>query len=665
MSKQDIRGQAMRFSEQFLDEIRARVSLSQVVGRKVQWDRRKSVPARGDYWACCPFHNEKTPSFHADDRRGRYHCFGCKASGDIFRFVTETEGLSFPEAVERLAEQAGLPMPVQSREEGAREEKRRSLADVMEAAAAFFENALRQPAGAGARAYLERREVSGSLARQFRLGFAPDERYGLKTHLAEQGFDVEMMAAAGLVVTGEDIAVAFDRFRGRIMFPIRDRRGRVIAFGGRAMDPKVPAKYLNSPETALFHKGNVLYNLDQARAPAHEAGMLMAVEGYMDVIALARAGIAQAVAPLGTALTADQLNLMWRVVPEPILCFDGDEAGLHAAYRAVDTALGLVRPGYSLRFAFLPEGQDPDDLVRAGGREAMDAVLKAAEPLSDVLWRRELEQADLTTPERRAAFESRLDEAVGHIADNRVQTHYRSDLKNRLNTLWRGLSGGNGGRAGERGRMDGRMSGRFAGGGQRPWSGRGGGGRLPLGPSHQLRQFARSALARPASERRERLMVLTLVNHPHLVDENLELLAEMEFESPELDRLRAAILDIAALEEALDRTQLRDHLSRRGFEQALARLETGLTHRSDWFAFADAALDDVITAWRHMVALHRKSVTLRRELDAAERAFAENPTQDALAHLNEVREQMRSTVGEEASIEGFGTASGRVGGGVG
>ena len=282
----------MRFPPAFLDEIRGRLAISSVVGRKVQWNRRKSNPGRGDFWACCPFHSEKTPSFHAEDRKGRYHCFGCQASGDIFTFLVEKDGVSFPEAVERLAQEAGLPMPAVTPAEEEREKTRVSLYEIMEMAAAFFESQLQAARGARARGYLADRGLTAAVQQKFRIGYAPEDRYALKTHLGEKSVSLEQMTSAGLLVTGDDIPVAFDRFRDRVMFPIRDPRGRVIAFGGRALSAEVAAKYLNSPDTPLFRKGTVLYNFDQARAAAHEKGAIITVEGYMDVIAMTQAGFA-------------------------------------------------------------------------------------------------------------------------------------------------------------------------------------------------------------------------------------------------------------------------------------------------------------------------------------------------------------------------------------
>ncbi|MCA1259941.1 DNA primase, partial [Nitratireductor aquimarinus] len=317
----------MRFPNSFLDEIRDRVPISQVIGTRVTFDRRKTNASRGDYWACCPFHGEKSPSFHCEDRKGRYHCFGCGVSGDHFRFLSELDGISFPEAVERIADMAGVPMPQRDPQAERREQKRASLSEVMEMAAGYFQSMLQEQQGAEARAYLRSRGLSSATQQSFRIGYAPSSRNALKEFLAGKGVGKDQIEACGLVVFGPDIPVSYDRFRDRIMFPIEDARGRVIAFGGRAMSKDVPAKYLNSPDTELFHKGTVLYNLARARRVSAKGDTVIAVEGYMDVIGLAQAGFENAVAPLGTALTENQLELLWRMTGEPVLCFDGDEAG--------------------------------------------------------------------------------------------------------------------------------------------------------------------------------------------------------------------------------------------------------------------------------------------------------------------------------------------------
>ena len=639
----------MRFPPTFLDQIRARVNLSSVIGRHVQWDRRKTQAAKGDYWACCPFHTEKSPSFHADDRKGRYHCFGCKASGDIFTFLVEKEGLNFPEAVERLASDAGLPMPVVSEAEVEREKTRASLYDVMEIAAKLFQAELQTSHGAKARGYLADRDLSPQVQKDFGMGYARDDRSWLRNELAAKGVALDQMIEAGLVVVKDDNAVGNDRFRDRVMFPIRDQRGRVIAFGGRALRPDVPAKYLNSPETPIFHKGEVLYNFDKARGPAHQTNRLIAVEGYVDVIAMARAGFAETVAPLGTALTENQLGLLWRTVPEPILCFDGDSAGLKAAYRALDLALPLLTPGHSLRFALLPEGKDPDDLLRAEGPDAVKAVIAAALPMADVLWRRALDENDRASPERKAAFERDLRAMAGGIKDETVRRHYLDDLHQRFRELW------------GQGRPAASAGPRAPGGrafqprlkpGQRAWE-------VPQPASPQLRAAAAANTATAAAERRERMIILSAINHPDILHDFWDDFAGLDFTSRALDSLRTLILDVASSEEALDRAALKTHLSSKGFGPDLDRLEDQAKRLNEWFLGPLAAPDDARTGLRQMIALHRKTVTLDRELKAAEAAFVRDPSEDTQAALFAVRDQLSSALGSEALIEGFGAASGR------
>jgi DNA primase len=449
----------MRFTPALLDEIRARLPLSEIVARRVSWDRRKSQPARGDFWACCPFHQEKSPSFHVDDRRNRYKCFGCGASGDHFRFLTETEGLSFPEAVERLAEQAGVALPAPDPQAAARAAQRASLADVCEMAARFFQDQLAMSGGEAARDYVVRRRLRPETLREFRIGFAPNGRDALKRHLIGKGVDEAAMIEAGLVIRPDDGRPTYDRFRNRLMIPIQDERGRVIAFGGRTLDPDGQPKYLNSPETPLFHKGQMVFNFHRAREPAHRSGQAIVVEGYMDAIAIWQAGMGNVVAALGTAFTEEQVGRLWRLAPEPVICFDGDAAGISAAHRAVDRILPGLRSGHSFGFVFLPDGKDPDDLIAEGGLAAFTRALGEAMPLIDVVWTREVDAARTDTPERRAALEKALDDLVRSIADERVRRGYQLDIRLRLSNLFyrqardRRMAGGGGrpGLAGERG----------------------------------------------------------------------------------------------------------------------------------------------------------------------------------------------------------------------
>ena len=443
----------MRFPPSFLDEIRARLPASAVVGRRVKLKKQGR-----EFAGLSPFNAEKTPSFFVNDQKGKWFDFSAQKNGDIFTFLMETEGLSFPEAVERLAKDAGLAMPDRDPEAEEREKKRATLYEVMDLAARFFEESLQSRVGAAARGYLQKRGLGPDLQRRFRIGYARADRSALKEFLAAKDVTQEQMIACGLLVSGDDIPVSFDRFRDRVIFPIADFRGRIVGFGGRALSADVPAKYLNSPETDLFHKGALLYNGAEARKAAHDAGTVIAVEGYVDVIQMVGAGFGHTVAPLGTALTERQLEILWRMADEPILCFDGDSAGLRAAFRAADLALPLLQPGKSLRFALLPGGQDPDDLIRAEGRQAMAAVIAAARPLVDLIWTRETESGSFETPERRAALEARLREIARGIGEESVRRHYAQALNERLaaffpapepaNREWRGASRKREGRAG-------------------------------------------------------------------------------------------------------------------------------------------------------------------------------------------------------------------------
>ncbi|MFP7671823.1 DNA primase [Marivita sp. S0852] len=424
----------------FLDELRTRTSLSQVVGRKVLWDTRKSNQAKGDMWAPCPFHQEKSPSFHVDDRKGYYYCFGCHAKGDAISFVRETENVSFMEAVEILAGEAGLPMPARDPRAQEKSDHRAKLIDVMEQAVRFYRMQLRSGSGAHARDYLERRGLDAATQDRFGLGFAPAGWQNLWDQLTGQGVTPEQIMEAGLAKPSQKGGKPYDTFRNRIMFPINDPRGRPIAFGGRAMDPDDNAKYLNSPETPLFDKSRTLYNQGPAREAAGKGQPLIVAEGYMDVIALASGGFDAAVAPLGTAVTETQLQMLWRITDEPIMALDGDKAGLKAAYRVIDTALPLLEAGKSLRFVLLPEGKDPDDLIRSEGREAMRVLIDAAQPMVHLLWRRETEGRVFDSPERKAALDKTLRERIRTIQDPSLRSHYGEEIKRLRWELFRGRS---------------------------------------------------------------------------------------------------------------------------------------------------------------------------------------------------------------------------------
>ncbi len=413
----------------FLDELRTRLSLSQVVGRKVMWDARKSNQGKGDMWAPCPFHHEKTASFHVDDHKGFYYCFGCHAKGDAISFVKETENVSFIEAVEILAREAGMPMPARDPKAQEKQDRRSQLAEVMEQAVQFFRLQLKTGAGGAARDYLTRRGLDAQALERWEIGFAPDGWQALWDHLRGKNVAEDLILGAGLAKPSNKGKKPYDTFRNRIMFPIRDPRGRCIAFGGRAMDPNDNAKYLNSPETDLFDKGRSLYNHGPARQAAGKGQPLIVAEGYMDVIALAEAGFGASVAPLGTAITEHQLQLLWRISDEPIIALDGDTAGLRAAMRAVDLALPLLEAGKSLRFALMPEGKDPDDLLRAEGAGAVQAVLDGAIPMVKLLWQRETEGKVFDSPERKAALDKVLRDKIKLIRDPSIRSHYGQEIK--------------------------------------------------------------------------------------------------------------------------------------------------------------------------------------------------------------------------------------------
>ena len=416
----------------FLDELRSRVTLSTVVGRKVMWDRRKSNQGKGDMWAPCPFHHEKTASFHVDDGKGFYYCFGCQAKGDVIGFIKETENVGFMEAVELLAREAGMTMPQADPRARERADRRTQLADVMEEAVKFFRMSLKTAAAEQARQYLAKRGLEAAALDRFEIGFAPNSRDGILQALTGRGIAVQDLIDTGMCIKPDDGGRPYDRFRGRIMFPIRDARGRCVAFGGRAMDPKAPAKYLNSPETILFDKGRSLYNHAPARGAVGQGQPLIVAEGYMDVIALCLAGFQGAVAPLGTAITENQLNMIWQISPEPIIALDGDKAGLRAAYRLMDLSLPHLQTGRALRFALMPEGQDPDDLIRANGPSAVQSVLDQALPLVELLWQRETEGQTFDSPDRRAALDKRLFDALQQIKDKTLFSHYTRAIKDLL-----------------------------------------------------------------------------------------------------------------------------------------------------------------------------------------------------------------------------------------
>jgi DNA primase len=678
---------SMRFSPTFLEEIKDRVPISDVIGKRVTWDRKKTNASKGDYWACCPFHGEKSPSFHCEDRKGRYHCFGCGVSGDHFRFLNELDGMSFPEAVQQIADLAGIAMPQPDVEAEKRDRQRATLQDVMEMATQFFQDQLQTAGGARARAYLRDRGLTGRTIETFRLGYAPESRNALKEHLAGKGIPREQIEACGLVVHGPEIAVSYDRFRDRIMFPILSSREKVIAFGGRAMSPDAPAKYLNSNETELFRKGSVLYNFARARRTLGGADgndTIIAVEGYMDVIALHQAGVENAVAPLGTALTENQLELLWKLTQQPILCFDGDGAGIRAANRAVDLALPHLKPGRSVRFAMLPDGKDPDDLVRDEGRAPFDRVLSAARSLSEMVWTREIQAGTFDTPEKRAELEAKLKQVVAVIGDESVRRHYGQDMRDRLNTYLRGpqrSAYGGGDRAGGRGSFQrgtqgygGTGYGGQGSGGQGRGAGRGAFGKdnAPMrglsGVSDRLARSSIVAGAQALPPLKESVLALTIVNHPEVLFAEYDEISVIDYESRDLQRLWSQVLNAAAAKgPRLTRDMLVENLEAAGFAPLLATLDQQVRFARLWIATPAADPADALEGYRQALALHKRTKALlwqRRELERDLARATEDGDDDltnlVLRNLQEVQHEVERLENQEAIIEGFGVLSGRV-----
>jgi DNA primase len=556
----------MRYGEGLLEEIRRRTDLVALVGRRV-----KLVRKGREMWGCCPFHQEKSASFKVSNERRSYKCFGCGKGGDTFKWLIETEGLSFPESVEKLAGEAGVELPKWSPEDEEREQKKKSLYDVVELAAKFYEAQLFDAGGREARDYLKGRGLDGAAAKQFRLGYSPGGNGALIKHLTEHNVTQDDIIAAGLARPAEDGRPMRDFFYNRVMFPIGDGRGRIVAFGARALEADAKPKYINTGETSLFSKGSQLYNFATARAAAIKAGTIIVAEGYMDVIALVRADFAHAVAPLGTALTEDQLHLLWRTAPEPILAFDGDAAGLKAAHRAAHLALPHLKAGHSLRFAFLPTGEDPDSFIAGNGAGAMTVLLEAALPLSQLLWRTETEGKDLSTPERRAGLEHNLREIVERITDSKIADYYRRGFEQLVfESFKRRVPSGPArgpARAQPSRQSMGGAGGKFRGDFKpRP---------LPGTPESVSASVQGSALVRggQAGARHAKEMELgrLLVESPEIALAEAESLAVLDLLDPSLDRLRHELLNLAASGSSLEKAGVQTHFTRKGMSDLLAR----------------------------------------------------------------------------------------------
>src|SRR5712691_9935016 len=602
----------MAFPPGFLDELRSRVPLSDLVGRRVRLTRRGREQA-----GLCPFHNEKTPSFYVVEDKGFFHCFGCGAHGDAIGFLMRADNLDFIEAVERLAGEAGIAVPQQTPQDRERAQRQKTLLEALAAAADFYEAQLGAPSGARAREYLTARGLDEETIRRFRLGWASDDRQALRRALAGD-FPEALLHEAGLLRAPEDGGNPYDYFRGRVMFPIGDRAGRVIAFGARTLGDDQP-KYLNSPDTPLLEKGRVLYGWAAARAGLARqpdgAATAIVVEGYMDVIALYRAGFETAVAPLGTAVTEMQLAELWRLSPEPVLCFDGDTAGQRAALRALGRALPILQPGRSLRFAALPLGEDPDSLIRGAGAPAFAAILAAARPLSEMLWQAELAARPIDTPERRADLEGRLMAQAGLIADRVVQNEYRRFLRERLFQL------GRVGRPGSR--------------------------RAPP-PSALAREGQPPPLPRSPGRVNREVFLAVFVRWPGMIEEWIEEIAAIDVPEPELDSLRGAILEIAHAHPGLDAGAFQQHLANCGHAEILSALTLTVARHAGFAARGGDDPEVIRLGLTETLQLLRAQHPGDRE--AASRAFGADMSDENWQRLKALKDREA----QDGPVGGFG-----------
>ncbi|MFP6710910.1 MAG: DNA primase [Rhodospirillales bacterium] len=612
----------MAFSPRFLDEVKNRIGLAEVVGRRV-----RLIKKGREHSGLCPFHNEKTPSFTVNEDKGFYHCFGCGEHGSVFDFVMKTDNLSFPEAVERLANEAGMEIPVETPEERQRQERAKGLYEVIEAATVYFEKLLRMPEGKAALDYLLNRGISEASIKHFRIGFAADNRGGLKAALSRQGISDQLMIEAGLLIQPDDPSrEPYDRFRGRVIFPITDRRGRMIAFGGRILGDGEP-KYLNSPETPLFHKGFNLYAMSQSIDSIRKSNFIIVCEGYTDVISMHQAGFSQTVAPLGTALTEDQLKVMWRISKNIYLCFDGDTAGQKAMNRVVDRALPIFEEGQQLSFMLLPKGEDPDELIKKYGNEFIQKLLNEALPLSKWLWNR-VKTANYLTHQERSATENNIRTSLQPIKNQNV----RNTLQNELTSqLWdylkkKSASTKNQKTTKKREQINTQLE-------------------MKSGVSAQI----------DAIWIQQAILVGTIINHPDLFDALGEQLGSLEFKAPELDKLRQEVLNTLASSPGLDFQALQDHLNTTGFSELMNGLLSRQVINHANFARPDEHTDVTRKGWEQTLRLFRRNQLLE-EIRVVEEELAENPTQEAFELLKALKQTATQKEDAEEYLSNFDSA---------
>ena len=608
----------MRFDDAFLDELKSRLRPSDVIGRTVKLRRQGR-----EFVGLSPFSKERTPSFFVNDDKGHFFDFSSGKNGDLISFLQETERLSFVEAVERLAAEAGMALPATDPRSAETEQRLTSLTDWLETAAAWFEAELRRPVGAEARAYLEKRGLPEADWRRFGLGYAPPGRTTLKDYLVAKGATPGALVDAGLLIAPEDGGAPYDRFRGRIMFPIASARGRIVSFGGRALDPEARAKYLNGPDTELFHKGRLLYGLPEARRLLHAAGddaPLVAVEGYMDVIACQRAGVA-AVAPMGTALTEEQMEALWRLHPEPTLCFDADRAGRAAAFRAIDRALPILKVPRSFRFALSLGGKDPDEVMREEGPAALKARIAETTAFVDLVFARERDAEPLDTPERRAGLRQRLRKIAGLMADPDLAQAYREELQRRFDALFPAPApferGGKGG---------------FRKGGKPPVPG--------------LTEAGRDAARRLASSLEPTAAALAhhALADPAVLDPHLEALQQHGLGDRALSDLVSEIIRLRLDSERLDSEALQRHLRQRGFSALLIDIDRAAANSSAPFIQSDVTLAAARSQWTHAFSAMHRLAALEEAMDAAKRDLAAGVAYEGFMSLKTERDSLRKAL---------------------
>jgi DNA primase len=613
----------MSIPPRFLDELRSRITLSEVIGKKIKLTR-----AGREFKGCCPFHNEKTASFYVNDDKQFYHCFGCGAHGSVFDFVMNLENYSFIEAIESLAGKVGMQVPQSSPQDIEKAKKEKSLYTLMDDAAKYMEAMLEEPSAKTARDYvLKVRSVPQEIVNSFRIGYAPDDRQAMRKHLTGLGYTDAQMIEAGLIKRSDKSPEPYAFFRERVMFPVPDRRGRIVAFGGRVLPDHLrvpergdykPAKYINSSDTPLFHKGGMLYGEPHARQAALDGQSIIVVEGYLDVIACFRAGFRGAVAPLGTALTEDQILVLWKMIPEepkvPILCFDGDNAGRRAASRACARLLPLLKPNHSAKIAFLPEGQDPDSLVLASGPQALQAVLDKALNLVDFLWMDHTEGKKFATPEERAGLSKNLEDEASRISDRAVQHFYREAFREKIRAAF----------APAQHAVKQPWQSRPQVGNRASYSGKGGKWKedQPVAPILNLRRpiFSRGNFIPVA-------LLACVLNNPGIFQDIEEEFGHLHLTENSLDRLRQAVLSTLGQSPHLDAEGLKTHLIEQGFGGELQQILSDSIYTHASFARPQKESYEALNPWREAFRAMEAHLA-RADLERAKAALMEELNED-------------------------------------